>query len=89
MRMKRRVSSVQFQATETFRVVLGIAISAVLPPNIVARCEDFPGTRMCAKHQPQQLDAAHGIRTCCGWSFRHSRAPLVAALPRCVFKLNP
>ena len=33
------------------------------------------GARLCAKHQPQQAAKIVGIGHCCGWSFRHSRAP--------------
>src|SRR5436189_4650877 len=44
----------------------------------------------CAEHQPQRHgeatrfgdhSATLGIRTCCGWSFGHSRGPVV--VPRC------
>ena len=57
----------------------------------------FFGARLCAEHQPQRVGTARNscftptlcaVPARCGWSCGHSRAPLVAALPRwevCVF----
>jgi hypothetical protein len=35
------------------------------------------GPRLCAQRQPQRVESKGRtvLRTCCGWSRRHSRAP--------------
>ena len=47
------------------------------------RSRECSGARLCAEHQPQHAETALEPRICCGWSYGHSRAPLVAASPRC------
>jgi hypothetical protein len=50
------------------------------------------GARLCLKDQPQRFARVESkkvpepslLAECCGWCFAHSRAPLVAALLRCV-----
>jgi nitrogen regulatory protein P-II 1 len=37
------------------------------------------GARLCAQHQPQHVGWPVAFWICCGWYFRHIRAPLVAA----------
>src|SRR6266567_7398488 len=52
----------------------------------------FLGARLCAEHQPQRVGTARNscftptlcaVPARCGWSCGHSRAPLLAAPPRC------